>query len=319
VAGAYVQALLALGSYSEARAYAEHTLAECDRLDLRAIDDVVRGLAFAEAKLGDHAAARQRLETLIERQRELGVSGLHLGASYEARARVAIAAGDRDTLIEYSRLAAQEYRHGRGSSLGARYEQLMGEAQRSGIEAPPQWSEFESTMLGPSRLTSASAVRALVSATLRAADSTAQRAESALRLLCETAAANGGYLYLVQPDGGVSCAAARDAALPGAAELLHARDCLEWALNQDIGNTAHTSAGGPSGPSSSLTLWTSAAGIQQRAVLLTSSDPRDPRHVAVAILIGAREREALPPNHPLLAILGEHLLDAGDTAGVAAS
>jgi hypothetical protein len=74
-----------------------------------------------------------RLERLIERQRELGVSGLQLGATYEARTRVAIHALDHDAARSYAQRTAEEYRHGLGSVLGARYERLCEEARRAGI------------------------------------------------------------------------------------------------------------------------------------------------------------------------------------------
>ena len=50
---------------------------------------MVRALALAEAKLGLPEAV-PRLEALIARQNELGVTGLRLGAIYEARAQIAI-------------------------------------------------------------------------------------------------------------------------------------------------------------------------------------------------------------------------------------
>jgi hypothetical protein len=83
---------------------------------------ISRAVALAEAKLGHHASAATRLEAVIANQVKLGISGLHLGASYEARARVAIAAADPAAIETYARLTAGEYRHGRNSPLGARYE-----------------------------------------------------------------------------------------------------------------------------------------------------------------------------------------------------
>jgi hypothetical protein len=70
---------------------------------------------------------------LIAQQRALGVTGLHLGATYEARARIAIWDEDTAAIERYTQLTAEEYRHGSGSALGARYERLMSEARRASV------------------------------------------------------------------------------------------------------------------------------------------------------------------------------------------
>ena len=57
--------------------------------------EIVRGLALAEARLGEHRARMGASGALIEAQTELGVKGLQLGATYEACARIAIWAGER--------------------------------------------------------------------------------------------------------------------------------------------------------------------------------------------------------------------------------
>lgn len=96
--------------------------------------ELERALGLAEARAGEHAQAAERLQRLIARQCELGVRGLHLGASYEVRTRVAVLAGDAAEVAEYAQLTAAEYRLGLGSLLGARYQRLRDEARRAGIE-----------------------------------------------------------------------------------------------------------------------------------------------------------------------------------------
>ena len=77
---------------------------------------------------------------------------MNLGVSYEARARIAIWAGDGPGVAEYARLTAHEYRHGSGSPLGARYERLMDEA-RSAISGPlPNLEDFQSRALASTKV-----------------------------------------------------------------------------------------------------------------------------------------------------------------------
>ena len=89
----------------------------------------MRVLGLAEARLGRYEQASARLDKLIADQRSLGESGLNLGASYEARARAAICAGDSQAVGRFGALAAQQYRYRQGFMLGVRYERLMEEAQ----------------------------------------------------------------------------------------------------------------------------------------------------------------------------------------------
>lgn len=135
---AYVEALVGLERYEQAREAGESALAMCRTLEIGiAALGIARGLALAEAKLGAVAEAVARLEGVIEKQLALGVTGLHLGATYEARARVAIWQHDASNVEKFAKLTAREYRHGEGSPLGARYERLMTEAQRFGHDMAP--------------------------------------------------------------------------------------------------------------------------------------------------------------------------------------
>ena len=66
---------------------------------------ISRALAVAEAHLGEFDAARARLDAVLRGQQELGVSGLHLGVTHEATARVALAAGDAEGFARCAALA----------------------------------------------------------------------------------------------------------------------------------------------------------------------------------------------------------------------
>ena len=122
--------LLSLGRSADAHALVAAAYAQSKARGMHAtVFEIVRMLGLTEARLGRYDQASARLDQLIADQSALGVSGLNLGASYEARARAAIWAGDTQAVKRYSALAAQQYRYGHGSMLSVRYERLMEEAQ----------------------------------------------------------------------------------------------------------------------------------------------------------------------------------------------
>jgi hypothetical protein len=103
-----VEALTALGRLEDARACGEEALDVVHRLEIGvAAHGIVRALAVAEARAGALETATRRLDEILEVQKKMGVSGLHLAAVYADRARVAIASKDVGAFDEYTRLAAQ--------------------------------------------------------------------------------------------------------------------------------------------------------------------------------------------------------------------
>ena len=187
------EALFGLSQFGEARERARAALAVCERLQIGShAADLVRALALAEAKLGEYAPAIARLDALIEKQLALGATGLRLGLSYEARAQLAVWAGDDRAFEQYSRLTAREYRYGVRCPLSARYERLMNEARARGLRPAPQLSEYAPNTVVESMNP--------IAATL-AQTSGEDFSRHALRVICEQRPARGGHLYLVQPDG----------------------------------------------------------------------------------------------------------------------
>jgi hypothetical protein len=140
--------------------------------------------------------ACELLDPLIRKQMDLGITGLHLGLSTEARARVAIGLGDRQAFDHYASLTAREYRHGADSPLGGRFERLLHEATRQGIQTSIQLSDFAtSTVLGDAT-TLLHDVHGAVLRVMQGAQTPEDRAGRALRLLCEARGAGAGHLFL---------------------------------------------------------------------------------------------------------------------------
>jgi hypothetical protein len=190
------ETLLSLERAEEARASARAALELCDaRQIVSCAYDVVRMLALAEAKLGETGAA-ERLEATIARQSQRGVTGLHLGLSYEARAQVALWTGDETGFQHYARLTAREYRYGAQSTLGARYDRLVNEASRYGLQVDSALSDFEPEAVVESSALAEDDVQSAVMRSMVGAVRAEDRAKAALHLICDMRRAGAGHLYL---------------------------------------------------------------------------------------------------------------------------
>jgi hypothetical protein len=315
VAG-YLEVLVALGRHEDARTCGEQALATCETLRIGGVlsNDVSRALALAEAKLGDYAMATARLDALIAAQRQMGVTGLILGASYEARARIAIWAGDEAALTEYAALTAREYRHGRRSPLGARWEQLMAEARRASKRALAHFADFGTSRLGTG---SGASTAEMVSDSLRGSSTRQERALRTLKLLCDDRAATVGYLYLVA-DAGLALAASQGGNAPPDGLLEHLQEYLERELSESGDETA--ALVGPEVGSALLARpsFRDGAGVEHRLVLLTAVAGGVARHAGIAVLVeGERRAERRAGGAELVAALSTHLIERGDARGVA--
>lgn len=195
----YLETLIERGDIEQARTFGRECVQVCEHHAIEiASFGILRALALAEAKLGDVASATQRLERVIETQRAIGVTGLHLGTSYEARARVAICAGDTAALETFGQLAAREYRHGKSSPLGARYERLVNDARTVASSDLPPLSEFSSTQHSSEvrgYVSRAQTLATRVARVMEGATTQREREQRALGMLLTECGAPGGYLY----------------------------------------------------------------------------------------------------------------------------
>jgi hypothetical protein len=308
--GSVIEVLIDLGRCEEAKARGEQALVIGRARNLGvALHDILRALALAEAKLNDYAGAAARLDDVINQQRQLGVSGLLLGSSYEARARIAIWHGDAAAVEEYGRLTAREYRHGRGSPLGAMYERLMDDARRAGVEVLPQLSEFESSMVFATGMGQRGPAAANIGQLLRGALSDEQRALRALQVLCELHEAAGGHLFLMRGHGLAHAASNDDApAAPGLLDFVNARVTDEMNA-PELETSVATGAGGPpvsSGFRSDLD------GALYHPLLLACVVDGALRCAGVAALRWSRARERPSAEREMLTAIAQLLLEAGD-------
>ena len=233
VAGA-VEALVSMGKAEQAQQRAQAALESCARHNIVTMAfPIQRALALAAAELGDYDGAKRQLEQVLQCLQQHGVSGLELGASYEARVRVAIRFGDSQAVKTFLELAAQQYRYGEGSSLGARYERLLDAARSTGASSLPELVDFRtriaSAETGQVRETTAQQA-------LGSARDAKERAERALQLLCEAQATDAGHLYLYT-ETGLRCMASLGERPANPALDTAATDALESATHAEVTST----------------------------------------------------------------------------------
>jgi tetratricopeptide (TPR) repeat protein len=263
-AAAYVDVLIELGQCERALSWGLSALATLQELAVENDAPLQRVIALAEAKCGDHAGAVARLERVIAAQRALGISGVHLGASYEARMRVAIWAKEPAAIEAYASLIAREYRHGVGSTLGARYERLLEEVERSGLGGCASLAQLVDDRVGSTSAATHSAF-SVVAEQLGTRSLRDERSHRALRLLCEAHGSDRGQLYLCAEDG-LQLAASLDTAFSPRLQQA-AQACLERHLAQGEGETALLSAPKPDDAEPSDAI---EAGVSYRFGVLTT-------------------------------------------------
>ncbi|HKU41962.1 MAG TPA: hypothetical protein VJR89_27580, partial [Polyangiales bacterium] len=300
--------LIALGRADEAHALASQALATAEAREMdAAAHEIVRALALAEGKRGDYAGACARLERVLERQRALGVSGLFRGATYEARARIAIWAGDQAAVERYGRLTAEQFRHGRGSTLGARYERLMEEARGAGVLVLPELSPFETTIFGGTELGTRAHASLTVASAMAGATDSRVRAQRALQLLCDVRGAAAGHLYLaVQSE--LRLVASSSGAPPD--DMLQRLVSDFWSQQSDDTDpdTAMLDDDGPP-----TQVWTDRKGTAFRPILLHGRLDGMPVTAGVVLLSGDAEKTDSESDTTLVTELASFFLRTGDS------
>lgn len=194
------ECLLALGRAQQARDVADGALLDCEaRGSADMALELIHVVALAEAMLGNPHAA-EPLDALIERQSALGAKGLRMGLTYETRARVAIWSGDAEAFEQFSVLTAREYRHGARAPLAARYERLMNEAARAGMQSNVSLKDLQA-LAGQIHSTVHSELLTSAARVMAGRPTFAERAPTALEMICKAQGVDAGHLFLVAPSG----------------------------------------------------------------------------------------------------------------------
>jgi hypothetical protein len=312
--GGYVGVLVSRGHAAEACVFGRAALARCDELEIRgAAFDLVRELSVAEAKIGDHAVASERIDNLIASRQ--GVVAAHRAIDFEARVRVAIEAKDRDAVARYVQLLAQHGRLDAGYVVQPRHLQLSDEARRAGIPVELPETSFQTAVLAPRSALSRQLAITQVTTALAKAESAPDRARRALALLCEIAGDTRmrGQLYLAHATGlflAASQAVPADDALD---ELV--RSYWQELSNSD-GATAIETQTDESG-FSITDVWQRPDGSRYRPLVLRSMSNGAPRRVGLAILAANETAPLASRVWEVAGVLSTRLLELGDAHGVA--
>jgi hypothetical protein len=307
------ECLLALGRDEEARSVAAVALAECEARGTGVSTfDIVRVLALAEGKLGDPKGA-ERLDASIARQNALGSVGLRMGLSYEARARIAIWSGDASAFQRFAELTAREYRHGSRTTLGARYERLMNEAARKGMQARLTLPDFQAMAATGSNSLRSDELLTIVTRSMAEHSSSDERARFALQIICAAHAAREGYLFLLTPAGPVLRASQGGSAPPAdVTERVSAYVAEQLQFAEQLDDAATSIAAAEATLSATLQV----RGCRHELLPLSCVVE------ATSVLAGVAVIE-IPPGHrhseqqaQLMHALAAGLLQAGDSQGM---
>jgi Protein kinase domain/AAA ATPase domain len=301
-AGAFIQALIALGRADEAREFGERSLATAEHAELGHLAYYIRmPLAVACAEVGEFERAAALAEATIQGLRTVGSDGLNLVLAFETRARVAILARDTPAYESYARACAEQCRVAGSRVLGAKYERLVRAATTASVHVPDAAPEHVLATLTGTQLTSV----------LVGCDRPSERAERALTLLLRRSGAEAGYLYLIGDHGPELVAKAGPneppLGLPSVisefidAEL-HERELSTRSMeNEDV-------------PAKN-SLWPSAQGEQHQLVLLSHQMPEGFAVSGVAALV---VKVGSLFSHPgsLASHLSRLVFDAGDVTPI---
>jgi hypothetical protein len=152
---------------------------------------------------------------------------------------------------------------------------------------------------------------------LRDACTAEDRAQRTLKLLCDDRAALGGYLYLVGDSGLTLVASERSGAEPPAGLLEYVQEYFEREVSEDGDHTAALT--GPEMTAlGAKPSFRDSVGTDHRPVLMTSLSGGVPRHAGVAVFVEDVRAERPLGGAELVAALSTHLIQSGDTRGVAA-
>jgi hypothetical protein len=290
------------GALGEARTILE--LVRAFGLDRSAELEAGRTLALAQARLGDHQAARDTLERSFELAHELGFEGLPLARLYEARARIALAAREREACRPALQLLFKLLEHADAPSLIHAYDTLREESSQTlALSDLPA-----ATALGGDVTVAPTELFTQVRTQLSALDDRDQRAQHALDLLLGDSGARAGHLFLFDA-GGPFAAATLGCAIAREPLLAAVQQYLEAELNET--KTAVVTVSDTAAAQSSATFTLGDGDTRLVPVLLCDGGEDEPALVGLALLKADGARRA--PRAELLRAISRCLLAAGDS------
>lgn len=319
LANVHVRLLLDLGRDQEALERAQSYIEVCQQNRLAATPLAV-GLAIARARAGLQDEAVATIEQVIKRSEGLGVSGLALGALYEARARIALLFGDAATFERFAERCAVEFRKAQNPALGARFARLIEEAERKELGPIEPAPESEQLLHTLESLVSHNTIRSRMLECVDEGD----RARCALTLLLQSTDSNSGYLFGVR-HGRVELIAG----LPDRAPEPGLRAWVEQCVSRerDLGGDAIATADGEDplpGQSQSQSLppafvrYVDAEGMTFEPIFLIDRHVERGKRIAAVLALPMPRGVRSIPDRELMSEIASELLVRGDVSAVTA-
>jgi tetratricopeptide (TPR) repeat protein len=318
LATAHVEVLIGLERRAEALARAREYLQVFEREQLGMLDHVLY-VAYARALMvtGDHAGAAAVLEEQIAVAEAEKKSGLPLGVLFEARARVAIAAGDAGDFEHWSARCAAEYGRGRNPAVHARFTRLLAEARKHDVAPADPAAIDELVITADGEVVSFDTVHSRMRECVDHAD----RARTALTLLLQSTESSTGFLYGVR-NGAVVLMAAVPECVPEADMQRWIEQCAREELDGDtVATGSQTGTGDEEEPvghaeierTGAFRRYTDQEGRCFESMLLVP--PAERRLAGVLALQLPPGVRTIPPR-ALRAEIAAQLLDHGDVDGL---
>ncbi len=318
LAAVHVTALSELGRADEAVAQGEVYYAQCMQVGIDAhLRWLQRALALACAAAGKHEQAIAVLTEAIAPTEALGVSGLPLGALYEARAWVAAGMQDTAAFEHYAELCATEYKKVQNLALNAKFARLLVKAKQHDL-GRLDLANHAAEMLVASQ--TETAYESIHSRMLECVDGE-DRARCALTMLLQSIGTTGGQLYAVRLDGSLQLlACVPDEPI---ASGLHAwlEECVRFEI--DSSQTSAMATADVDGEidaeapyrSEVSARFTDAQGRSFEPVFLTAGPEHGNRVAALlALPVLPGPRSLIPKD--LIAEITDFLVEQGDLAGL---
>jgi hypothetical protein len=298
----YISALVALGRAAEAIEVGLRAIARCDAADAGWANTIEIEVAIAETVVGEASRAAARLDARIEQSADMGSRGQSW--LFEARARVAILAGDSAGAVHFAELATRDWVRGHGHKLLQHHGTMVEEARRAGIDLKLSQSGFEDSVLGRGRPGDRNAIASQALNAVRHVAPTA-RPQRILELLCEATNASAGQLYIADGErlsrvafAGAAAEPALDAFASG-----YFRQQLEDTFETSV--VTEISAGVTEQPS--VGSWMSPSGKLYRFVALTHMVDGDLEYAGLAALECGANRPVSPKAQMLARALAPEL------------
>jgi hypothetical protein len=298
LAGSHLRTLDELGRLKEADEAGERHLRAAEDANLGYVTSyVLLPLAVVKAKRGQKEAAVKLADAALARFEALGTTGLSLGLAYEARARIALIAGEKQEYLRYLGLCRDVYTTRGNAALVTKFEKL----RRSATARKP----VGEVSRGMGFFTTASVVGTSRLDLCAGPDS---RASCALTMVMDQCGATAGVLYLVGAHGPFAAAAA------GQADEVLRSLALDYLMNE-ASDLSTTGEGSSLTTGESQTDWTGTQGEKYRPVLLTHESPDGFLVTGVAVISMAPDAPFSYPSRVANEV-SRHLRKMGDATGI---